>query len=40
MRNFDYSKIKDKKWDSEELGLVSSVYIYQVTDINREVVGS
>lgn len=29
MRNFNYTKIKDKKWDSEVLGLVSSIYRYQ-----------
>ena len=29
MRNFNYSKIKDKKWDSEVLGLVASIYKYQ-----------
>lgn len=29
MRNFNYSKIKDKKWDSEVLGLVASIYRYQ-----------
>lgn len=29
MRNFNYSKIKDKKWDSEVLGLVVSIYRYQ-----------
>lgn len=29
MRNFNYSKIKDKKWDSEILGLVASIYRYQ-----------
>ena len=29
MRNFNYSKLKDKKWDSEVLGLVASIYKYQ-----------
>ena len=29
MRSFNYSKIKDKKWDSELLGLVASIYRYQ-----------
>ena len=29
MRNFNYSKIKDKKWDSEVLGLIASIYKYQ-----------
>lgn len=29
MRNFNYTKIKDKKWDSEILGLVASIYRYQ-----------
>ena len=29
MRIFNYSKIKDKKWDSEVLGLVASIYRYQ-----------
>ncbi|MBF1005024.1 MAG: Fic family protein [Lachnospiraceae bacterium] len=29
MRNFNYSKIKDKKWDSEVLGLIASIYRYQ-----------
>ena len=29
MRNFNYSKIKDKKWDSEILSLVASIYRYQ-----------
>lgn len=29
MRDFNYSKIKDKKWDSEILGLVASIYRYQ-----------
>lgn len=29
MRNFNYSKLKDKKWDSEILGLVASIYKYQ-----------
>ncbi|MBW0594880.1 hypothetical protein HUN03_00826 [Mycoplasmopsis anatis] len=29
MRNFNYSKIKDKKWDSEVLSLVASIYRYQ-----------
>lgn len=29
MRNFNYSKIKDEKWDSEVLGLVASIYRYQ-----------
>ena len=29
MRNFNYSKIKDKKWDSEILSLVASIYKYQ-----------
>lgn len=26
MRNFNYSKIKDQKWDSEILGLVAAIY--------------
>ncbi len=26
MRNFNYSEIKDKKWDSELLGLVAAIY--------------
>lgn len=29
MRNFNYSMVKDKKWDSEVLGLVASIYKYQ-----------
>lgn len=29
MRNFNYTKIKYKKWDSEVLGLVASIYRYQ-----------
>lgn len=29
MRNFNYSKIKDKKWDSEILSLVASIYKYK-----------
>lgn len=29
MRNFNYFKIKDKKWDSEVLGLVASIYRYK-----------
>jgi len=29
VRIFNYSKIKDKKWDSEVLGLVASIYRYQ-----------
>lgn len=29
MRNFNYSKIKDQKWDSELLGLVAAIYKYQ-----------
>ena len=29
MRSFNYSKIKDKKWDSEVLGLAASIYRYQ-----------
>jgi len=29
VRGFNYSKIKDKKWDSEVLGLVASIYRYQ-----------
>ena len=29
MRNFNYSKIKDIKWDSEILSLVASIYCYQ-----------
>lgn len=29
MRSFNYSKIKDKKWDSEVLSLVASIYRYQ-----------
>lgn len=28
MREFDYSKIKDQKWDSEILGLVAAIYKY------------
>ena len=26
MREFNYSKIKDQKWDSEILGLVAAIY--------------
>lgn len=26
MRNFNYSAIKDQKWDSEVLGLVAAIY--------------
>ena len=29
MRNFNYSKIKDKKWDTEILSLVTSIYKYK-----------
>ena len=29
MRSFNYSIIKNKKWDSEVLGLVASIYRYQ-----------
>lgn len=29
MRNFNYRKIKETKWDSEILGLVASIYKYQ-----------
>ena len=29
MRNFNYSKIKDKKWDSQILSLVTSIYKYK-----------
>lgn len=29
MRNFDYSKIKEEKWDSEVLSLVAAIYRYQ-----------
>lgn len=29
MRNFNYSKIKDKKWDSEVLSLIASIYRYK-----------
>ena len=29
MRSFDYSIIREKKWDSEVLGLVASIYKYQ-----------
>ena len=29
MRNFNYHKIKETKWDSEVLGLVASIYKYQ-----------
>lgn len=29
MRNFNYSKIKDIKWDTEVLSLVASIYRYQ-----------
>lgn len=29
MRSFNYAIIKDKKWDSEVLGLVASIYRYQ-----------
>ena len=28
MREFDYSRIKDQKWDSEILGLVAAIYKY------------
>lgn len=36
MRNFNNSKIKDKKWDSEVLGLVTSIYRYQDKQEIRE----
>lgn len=26
MRPFNYSKIKEKKWDSEILGLIAAIY--------------
>ena len=26
MRDFNYSLIKDKKWDSELLGLIAAIY--------------
>lgn len=26
MRPFNYSKIKDEKWDSEILGLIAAIY--------------
>lgn len=29
MRNFNYSKIKNEKWDSQVLGLIASIYRYQ-----------
>lgn len=29
MRSFNYSKIKDKKWDSEVLSLIASIYRYK-----------
>ncbi len=29
MRNFDYLKIKEEKWDSEVLSLVAAIYRYQ-----------
>ncbi len=29
VRNFNYSKIKDKKWDSDVLGLIAAIYKYQ-----------
>ena len=29
MRGFNYSIIREKKWDSEVLGLVASIYKYQ-----------
>ena len=29
MRSFNYSKIKNKQWDLEVLGLVASIYKYQ-----------
>ena len=29
MRNFDYSKLKDYKWDSEILGLVAQIHEYK-----------
>jgi len=29
MRTFNYSKIKDNKWDSQVLGLIDSMYRYQ-----------
>ena len=29
MRTFNYSKIKDNKWDSQVLGLIASMYRYQ-----------
>lgn len=28
MKNFNYSSIKDKKWDSELLALIASIYKY------------
>ena len=28
MRDFNYSKIKEQKWDSEILGLVAAIYKY------------
>ena len=28
MRTFNYSAIKDQKWDSEILGLVAAIYKY------------
>ena len=29
MRSFNYSKIKEQKWDSQMLGLIASIYRYQ-----------
>ena len=29
MRNFDYRKIKDMKWDNEILGLVAQIHEYK-----------
>ena len=29
MRNFDYRKLKDIKWDSEILGLVAQIHEYK-----------
>ena len=28
MRTFNYSKIKEEKWDSEVLGLIAAIYRY------------
>lgn len=30
MRTFHYSALKDEKWDSEILGLVSAIYRYEI----------